>query len=73
MKIAVTGGTMKIPLASIAQVRILSEGVVAPYEPCGAIPMDLQALRPFTDEQIAKGLPEPESFGLSDLNCCKQR
>jgi uncharacterized protein YbjT (DUF2867 family) len=58
--------TMKVPLAAIAQVRILSEGVVEPA-PFGApLPQDLMPRRRFTDEQIRAGLPERERFGLRD-------
>jgi len=61
--------TMKVPLAAIAQVRILSEGVVEPA-PFGApLPEDLMPRRRFTDEQIRAGLPERERFGLNDLRC----
>ncbi len=59
--------TMKIPLVSLAQVRILSEGVVEAAPPAVELPPDLMPRRPFNDEQIRKGLPEPGRFGLRDL------
>jgi nucleoside-diphosphate-sugar epimerase len=62
--------TMKVPLAAIAQVRILSEGVVeaAPY--AEALPEDLAPRRRFTEELIRSGLPAPGRFGVADLRCC---
>src|SRR3989441_11323713 len=58
---------MKIPLLSLAQLRILSEGVVEPLPACETLPVDLQPHRFFTDEQISKGLPAAEGLGLKDL------
>lgn len=55
--------TMKIPLLSLAQLRILSEGIVDPA--------DLLPATRFTAEQIENGLPEPGPFGLRDLRYCK--
>lgn len=60
---------MKAPLVSIAQARILSEGIV---EPCGCpdeLPEFLRPRLPFSVEQITKGLPPPGRFGLKDLLC----
>jgi uncharacterized protein YbjT (DUF2867 family) len=61
---------MKIPLLSLAQLRILSEGIVEALPPCDALPADLLPSTRFTAEQIQKGLPEPGPFGLRDLRCC---
>jgi uncharacterized protein YbjT (DUF2867 family) len=61
--------TMKIPLVSLAQVRILSEGIMDPSPPCEELPPDLQPQTPFTDEQIRRGLPEPKAFSTRDLRC----
>jgi NADH dehydrogenase len=60
---------MKIPLVSVAQVRILTEGFDQPYGECAMLPEDLRPTTMFTDEQIRKGLPEPGPFGLQDLRC----
>lgn len=60
---------MRTPLVSVAQVRILSEGIIAPLPPCGWAPEDLRPRLAFTEEQIRRGLPEPGAFGLSDLLC----
>jgi uncharacterized protein YbjT (DUF2867 family) len=62
--------TMKIPLVSAAQVRILSEGIVEPLPACGALPADLLPSTRFSEEQIRRGLPEPSAFGRKDLRCC---
>lgn len=61
--------TMKIPLVSLAQVRILSEGIVEPWGNCGNLPADLLPTTPFSDEQIRRGLPEAKAFGAQDLRC----
>jgi uncharacterized protein YbjT (DUF2867 family) len=65
--------TMDIPLISIAQVRILTEGFEEPAGLCQSLPEDLQAVTRFTDEQIRKGLPKPGPFALSDLKCRSAR
>lgn len=61
--------TMKIPLVSLAQVRILSEGIVDPWPPYENLPAGLTPTTQFTDEQIRRGLPEPKRFGMEDLRC----
>jgi hypothetical protein len=58
--------TMAVPLISLAQVRILSEGVVEPLPACDEVPDDLRPRLPFTDAQIQAGLPEAKAFGLAD-------
>jgi NADH dehydrogenase len=61
--------TMRVPLISIAQVRILAEGVVEPA-PCAEWPpADLAPSTPFSDAIIRAGLPAPGGFGLADLRC----
>jgi len=62
--------TMKIPLTSLAQVRILSEGVVEPGSPVAPVPYDLVPTRRFTAEQIRNGLPQPKPFCVGDLRLC---
>ena len=62
--------TMKIPLASLAQVRILAEGVVEPGSPVVPVPYDLKPTRRFTAEQIRNGLPSAGRFGIQDLRWC---
>ena len=62
--------TMKIPLVSVAQVRILSEGVVEPATPVSPVPYDLIPTRRFSFEQIRNGLPHPAPFCVGDLRLC---
>jgi NADH dehydrogenase len=62
--------TMRIPLVSSAQVRILSEGIVEALPVCGKLPADLLPTTRFSDEQIRRGLPQAGSFGRRDLRCC---
>ncbi len=60
---------MKTPLVSIAQVRILSEGIVEPLPACDSLPEDLRPEIRFTEAQIQRGLPKPGSFQLRDCRC----
>ena len=62
--------TMKIPLTSVAQVRILSEGIVEPASPVVPVPYDLVPTRRFTAEQIRNGLPHAGPFCAGDLRWC---
>lgn len=59
--------TMVVPLAAIAQVRILSEGLTKPAPWADELPEHLRPKRHFTAELIRAGLPEPGPFGLRDL------
>jgi NADH dehydrogenase len=58
---------MKVPMVSLAQVRILSETLAEPLPPCDVLPDDLLPTKPFSEEQIRKGLPPPGRFTLKDL------
>lgn len=62
--------TMKVPLTSLAQIRILAEGVVEPGSPVASLPYDLVPTRRFTVEQIRNGLPVPKPFCVGDLRWC---
>lgn len=62
--------TMKVPLVSAAQVRILAEGLSEPATPVTAVPYDLIPTRRFTPEQIRNGLPHPAPFCVGDLRLC---
>jgi uncharacterized protein YbjT (DUF2867 family) len=62
--------TMKVPLASVAQIRILAEGVSEPGSPVVPVPYDLVPTRRFTIEQIKNGLPQPKPFCAGDLRWC---
>jgi NADH dehydrogenase len=61
---------MKIPLTSLAQIRILSEGIVEPASPVVPVPYDLVPTRRFTTEQIRNGLPQGGPFCIGDLRWC---
>ena len=61
---------MKVPLTSVAQIRILSEGVVEPGSPVVPAPYDLVPTRRFTTEQIRNGLPQAGPFCVGDLRWC---
>ena len=61
---------MKVPLTSVAQVRILSEGVVEPGSAVVPVPYDLVPTRRFTLEQIRNGLPQARTFCVGDLRWC---
>jgi hypothetical protein len=58
---------MTIPLISIAQVRILSEGIAEPLPACEMPPADLRPGKFFSEQAIRQGLPEMTSFGPKDL------
>jgi nucleoside-diphosphate-sugar epimerase len=58
---------MTVPLVSIAQVRILSEGVSVAEPPAEALPADLVPTQPFSEAVIRRELPEPGPFRLRDL------
>jgi hypothetical protein len=60
---------MHVPLVSIAQVRILSEGLVEPTGDVTPLPDHLVPRRAFTPARILAGLPEPAPFGCGDLRC----
>jgi len=62
--------TMRVPLTSLAQVRILSEGIVETATPVSKLPYDLIPTRRFTTEQIRNGLPEAAPFCVNDLRWC---
>jgi NADH dehydrogenase len=58
--------TMKVPLLSVAQLRILSEGIVEPLPFADPLPEDLKPTAPFSMEQIERGLPSPARFSFDD-------
>lgn len=64
---------MKEPMVALAQVRILSEGVVEPGPMAEPLPNDLLPEIPFSKKQIKKGLPAAKKFGYADLHCPKGR
>lgn len=52
--------TMEAPIASRAQVRMLSEGIAEPWGRVDELPPELAPSTPFTPEAIRRGLPERE-------------
>ena len=63
---------MKVPLVSVAQVRMLSEGLAEAAPACEPLPGELSPRIRFTEEQIRRGLPAPGPFGAKDLRCCRR-
>lgn len=62
---------MKVPLVSLAQVRMLSEGIAAPCPACDLPPPSLAPRTTFNEAQIRKGLPPPGPFRWADLTFCR--
>jgi NADH dehydrogenase len=62
---------MTVPLVSVAQVRMLSEGLSEPQSPCDLPPPELAPRIPFSEEQIRRGLPPAARFGTKDIRCCQ--
>jgi uncharacterized protein YbjT (DUF2867 family) len=63
---------MTVPLVSVAQVRILSEGLIEPAPKADRLPADLTPLTLYNEESIGRGLPRLEPFGLRDLRLCRK-
>jgi len=64
---------MKIPLISLAQVRMLAEGIAEPLAGCELPPEELAPRRMFSLGQIREGLPDLRAFGWDDLRCGSRR
>jgi uncharacterized protein YbjT (DUF2867 family) len=58
---------MKIPLASVAQVRMLDEGLVEPWGKLDSLPADLVPRTPLSDDVLRAGLPPAGPFTRADL------
>jgi uncharacterized protein YbjT (DUF2867 family) len=58
---------MKIPLASVAQVRMLDEGLVEPWGKLDSLPEDLMPRTPLSDAVLRAGLPPAGPFRRADL------
>ncbi|TMD43830.1 MAG: NAD-dependent epimerase/dehydratase family protein [Chloroflexi bacterium] len=58
---------MRIPLASLAQVRMLDEGLVEPWGNVDPLPEDLVPRTPLSDEVLRAGLPTAGPFTRADL------
>jgi hypothetical protein len=63
---------MVVPMVSVAQVRMLSEGIVEAAPPCAELPPELRPAIPFSEEQIRRGLPPAQRFGLADIRCLER-
>ena len=59
--------TMRVPLVSLAQVRILSESLAEPWGEVDALPADLAPRVPFDAATIASRLPRPGAFRPEDF------
>jgi NADH dehydrogenase len=64
---------MRVPMVSVAQVRMLSEGLAEVAPPCDPMPSALAPRIGFTLEQIRKGVPAPGPFTWRDLRGCRRR
>ena len=63
---------MVVPLVSVAQVRMLSEGLAEPCPRCDEAPPELAPRIRFSEEQIRKGLPPAGPFRRRDIRCCRR-
>ena len=61
---------MAVPMVSVAQVRMLTEGLAEPSPPCDPMLPELAPKIPFSEEQIRRGLPPHGPFTWRDLRCC---
>ncbi|HLY14263.1 MAG TPA: NAD(P)H-binding protein [Candidatus Limnocylindrales bacterium] len=61
---------MRVPLVSLAQVRILQEGVTVAAPSAEPLPPDLAPSTPFSEAVIRTGLPSAGGFGRADLRWC---
>jgi len=64
---------MTVPLVSVAQVRMLTEGLAEPCGPCDPMPPELAPKLPFSEQNIHRGLPTAGPFRIRDLRCCHRR
>jgi NADH dehydrogenase len=64
---------MTVPLVSVAQVRMLSEGLAEPLPPCELPPPELAPKIPFSEAQIRSGLPPGGPFRVRDIRCCRRQ
>jgi len=62
---------MAVPMVSVAQVRMLIEGLAEPASPCDPMPPELAPKMRFSEENIRRGLPVAGPFQLRDLRCCR--
>ena len=60
---------VRVPMVSVAQVRMLSEGLAEVSPPCEPMPPELSPTIRFSEAQIRKGLPPAGPFTSRDLRC----
>jgi NADH dehydrogenase len=65
-----TEQVMRVPMLSVAQVRILREGI-APVLAPDELPPDLVPTTPYDLTSVRAGLPEPGGFTRADLRFCR--
>ena len=70
---ALAEALMTVPLISLAQVRILAEGIVEPLPAADRLPVDLLPATHFDEASIRAGLPSPGGFGRRDVRLCDGR
>jgi nucleoside-diphosphate-sugar epimerase len=63
---------MTTPMTSLAQVRMLTEGVVDPLPWADELPDELKPATPFSDATIRAALPPLKRFGAGDLLCARR-
>jgi len=63
---------MTTPMTSLAQVRMLSEGVVDPLPWADELPDELNPATPFSEAMIRAALPALKRFGAGDLVCARR-
>jgi nucleoside-diphosphate-sugar epimerase len=64
---------MTTPLVSVAQVRMLSEGLAEPWPPCDLLPEEFAPKIRFSEGQIRNGLPPAGPFHVRDFRCCQRQ
>jgi uncharacterized protein YbjT (DUF2867 family)/predicted DCC family thiol-disulfide oxidoreductase YuxK len=68
---SIAEATMKVPLISFSQIRILKEEVIEPVGAIDLLPPDLAPTTAFDEAAIRAGLPSPGRFGRADLRWAK--
>ena len=61
---------MVVPMISLAQVRMMTEGIAEPAPACELVPEPWTPSTCFTTEQIRKGLPAPGPFTRTHFRRC---
>jgi len=64
---------MVVPMISLAQVRMMAEGIAEPAPTCELVPESWAPSLRFTPQQIRKGLPPPGPFTRAHFLPCGRR